>query len=267
MNREHLITILKGVWIGGTMTVPGVSGGSMAMILGIYDKLISSVSLIFKQPGRSAAFLLRFVLGAGVGMVLFSRVITFLLTTRAEFPLRFFFLGAVAGGVPMIYRQAGVKRLDFGAATYPVAGVLAVVILSLLPQGIFSPDGSFGVVSVLMELLGGIIIAVGLVLPGISVSQMLYMLGIYEGIMKNISQFQFLSLIPLGVGVLAGIFLTTKAVERLIHRYPQPTYLIILGFMFGSLPELFPGIPGGVDLTYSLAAAAAGFAVLYAMDR
>lgn len=267
MNREHLVTILKGMWIGGTMTVPGVSGGSMAMILGIYDKLICSVSLILKNPGKSGAFLLRFVLGAGAGMILFSRVITFLLTTRAEFPLRFFFLGAVAGGVPMIYRQAGVKRLDFGAAAYPVVGVMAVVILSLLPQGLFSPDGSFGLTSILMELLGGLIIAVGLVLPGISVSQMLYMLGIYESIMKNISQFQFLSLIPLGIGVMGGIFLTTKAVERLMCRYPQPTYLIILGFMFGSLPELFPGIPGGVDLVYSLGAGAAGVAVLHAMDR
>ena len=102
MNRDHLITILKGMWIGGTMTVPGVSGGSMAMIMGVYDRLISSVSSFFRNPGKSMSFLVRFVLGAGVGMVLFSRFISFLFTTRADVPLRFFFLGAVAGGVPMI---------------------------------------------------------------------------------------------------------------------------------------------------------------------
>ena len=192
MDRDNLITILKGMWIGGTMTVPGVSGGSMAMILGVYDRLISSVSSFFKNPGKSMSFLVRFVLGAGVGMVLFSRFISFLFTTRADVPLRFFFLGAVAGGVPMIYREAGIRKISLGAVAYPVIGILGVVILALLPTVLFAPDGSFGPGAVLIQLAGGVIIAVGLVLPGISVSQMLYMLGIYEGIIKNISTLNIL---------------------------------------------------------------------------
>ena len=71
MNRDNMNIILKGMWIGGTMTVPGVSGGSMAMIMGVYDRLISSISSFFKEPAESMAFLLKFVLGAGIGMVLF----------------------------------------------------------------------------------------------------------------------------------------------------------------------------------------------------
>ena len=155
MDRDNLITILKGMWIGGTMTVPGVSGGSMAMILGVYDRLISSVSSFFKNPGKSMSFLVRFVLGAGVGMVLFSRFISFLFTTRADVPLRFFFLGAVAGGVPMIYREAGIRKISLGAVAYPVIGILGVVILALLPTGLFAPDGSFGPGAVLIQLAGG----------------------------------------------------------------------------------------------------------------
>ena len=266
MNRDNMNIILKGMWIGGTMTVPGVSGGSMAMIMGVYDRLISSISSFFKEPAGSMAFLFKFVLGAGTGMVLFSRFISYLLTTRADVPLRFFFLGAVAGGVPMIYREAGVKKLDLGAVAYPVIGILGVVLLALIPSGLFTPDGSFGPAALLLQLAGGFIIAVGLVLPGISVSQMLYMLGIYETIIGNISSFHILPLIPLGAGVLGGIFLTTKVLERLMSRHPQPTYLIILGFMFGSLPELFPGIPTGADLAAALIAGAAGFAALYVMS-
>ena len=110
------------MWIGGTMTVPGVSGGSMAMIMGVYDRLISSISSFFKEPAGSMAFLLKFVLGAGTGMVLFSRFISYLFTTRADVPLRFFFLGAVAGGVPMIYREAGVKKLDLGGRKFRARG-------------------------------------------------------------------------------------------------------------------------------------------------
>lgn len=89
MNRDNMNIILKGMWIGGTMTVPGVSGGSMAMIMGVYDRLISSISSFFKEPAESMAFLLKFVLGAGIGMVLFSRFISYLFTTRADVPLRF----------------------------------------------------------------------------------------------------------------------------------------------------------------------------------
>lgn len=265
MNGDQLITILKGIWIGGTMTVPGVSGGSMAMIMGMYDRLIASVSSCFRSPARSVAFLLRFVAGAGIGMVVFSRFISFLFTTRADVPLRFFFLGAVAGGVPMIYKKAGIKKFSLGAAAYPVIGILAVVILTLLPTGLFTPDGSFGIGAVFLQLAGGVIIAIGLVLPGVSVSQMLYMLGIYESIIQNISTLTILPLIPLGAGVLGGVFLTARLLERLMERHPQPTYLIILGFMFGSLPELFPGVPRGADIWYSILGAGLGFAALYAM--
>ena len=70
-------------------------------------------------------------------MVLFSRFISFLFTTRAAVPLRFFFLGAVAGGVPMIYREAGIRKISLGAVAYPVIGILGVVILALLPTGLF----------------------------------------------------------------------------------------------------------------------------------
>ena len=267
MNRDGITTILKGMWIGGTMTVPGVSGGTMAMIMGLYDRLITSISSFFKHPRESCMFLFQFVAGAGVGMILFARFISMLFTTSADIPVRFFFLGAVAGGVPMIYKEAGLKGLSIKAVVYPVIGIGLVVLLAMLPQGLFGPQEGAGISGILMQLLGGVIIAVGLVLPGISVSQMLYMLGIYEGIIGNISRLNILPLIPLGVGVVGGIFLTTKVLENLMERHPQPTYLIILGFMFGSLPELFPGIPGGMTLVFSAVAAVLGFLALYAMSK
>ena len=267
MNRDNVNIILKGMWIGGTMTVPGVSGGSMAMIMGVYDRLISSISSFFKEPAGSMAFLLKFVLGAGTGMVLFSRFISYLLTTRADVPLRFFFLGAVAGGVPMIYREAGVKKLDLGAVAYPVIGILGVVLLALIPSGLFTPDGSFGPAALLLQLAGGFIIAVGLVLPGISVSQMLYMLGIYESTLKAVGNMDIAALVPLAAGGLLGTFFSAKVLEGLLEKHTRPTFLLILGFMFASLPELFPGIPAGAEAVYSLVAVGAGFMLLYGIGR
>lgn len=265
-NKDCLATVLKGLWIGGTMTVPGVSGGSMAMITGIYDRLIFAVSSFFKRPRENALFLAQFVAGSAVGMLLFARAISALFETQANIPLRFFFLGAVAGGVPMIFQAAGVRRPDIRSFLCVAAGVGLVLSLSFLPAGLFQP-GSGGVSGVLLQLAGGVIIAVGLVLPGISVSHMLYMLGIYERMMEQIGNMDILPLIPLGVGTVGGIFLTTRILEGLMKRYPQVTYLIILGFMFGSLPELFPGIPGGTLLICSALSALLGFCCLYAMSR
>ena len=263
------------MWIGGTMTVPGVSGGSMAMILGVYDRLISSVSSFFKNPGKSMSFLVRFVLGAGVGMVLFSRFISFLFTTRADVPLRFFFLGAVAGGIPLICRQAQVKKITWQALLWPLAGLLMVYGLAALPEGLFTAGlpgaaSSPGVPSfraLLFQFLGGCILAVALILPGISVSQMLLMLGLYEPVMEAVSSLRFASLLPLGLGAVLCTLLVTRLLGSAMQRRPQPTYLLILGFVLGSLGELYPGLPEGWNLLFAPLAAVAGYQLLSRLSR
>ena len=136
MNNHSVFTVVKGMIVGGTMLVPGVSGGSMAMILGIYDRLISSVSSFMKNKKENLIFLALFCLGGGLGMILFARPLLGLIE-RFPMPMMYFFLGAVAGGVPMIYKESGLKRLDYKVVLYPVIGILLVAGLSLLPAGLF----------------------------------------------------------------------------------------------------------------------------------
>lgn len=276
MKINTIYTIASGAWIGGTMTVPGVSGGSMAMILGVYDRLIGSVNGIFHKERRreSILFLLKFLLGAVAGLFLFSRLITFLLENEAcAFPTRFFFLGAVVGGAPMIFRAAGVKRVSAAVFLYPIIGIAAALLISLIPSGLFEIGGE-GFLSVLLgiliQLVGGLVIAVALVLPGISVSQMLLVLGIYEPLTEAVSSLDFmalLSFIPLVIGTLAGIFLTTGILERAMGRHPMGTYLLIFGFILGSLPELFPGLPAGWEIPLCILTAAAGFCAIFWISK
>jgi putative membrane protein len=94
----------------------------MAMVLGIYDRLISSVSRVFKEPKQSIPFLLWFALGGAGGILLFSRGISLLLSSRWEVPARFFFLGAVGGGIPLIFKEAGIKRFGSGDAVFVATG-------------------------------------------------------------------------------------------------------------------------------------------------
>lgn len=273
----HLVVALKGMWIGGTMTVPGVSGGSMAILLGIYDRLIFSISKFTKDIKNNIIFLVEFVLGAGVGLVLFSQFILMLLQ-KYTMPTSYFFLGAVAGGIPLIIKEANIKKSDFlnkktgkydhytvGKVflyiLYAFIGIGFVYLISLIPEGVFAANES-GIQNFLIKIAGGVIVAIALVLPGISVSQMLLMLGLYEEVFGSIKNFDILPLIPLGIGLVAGIILSTLAIGKAIEKHPQATYIIVFGFVLGSLPELFPGMPNGSEIFVCLLTAILGFAVI-----
>lgn len=274
---NHLVVALKGMWIGGTMTVPGVSGGSMAILLGIYDRLIFSISKFTKDIKNNIIFLVEFVLGAGVGLVLFSQFILMLLQ-KYTMPTSYFFLGTVAGGIPLIIKEANIKKSDFlnkktgkydhytvGKVflyiLYAFIGIGFVYLISLIPEGVFAANES-GIQNFLIKIAGGVIVAIALVLPGISVSQMLLMLGLYEEVFGSIKNFDILPLIPLGIGLVAGIILSTLAIGKAIEKHPQATYIIVFGFVLGSLPELFPGMPNGSEIFVCLLTAILGFAVI-----
>lgn len=256
--KKQLEVFLKGAWIGGTMTVPGVSGGTMAILLGIYDRLIGAVSGLIpgKQKGseegkeqnlyrerakRGVLFLVVFLLGAGLGMLAFAKLISGLLEQPiAGSYVRFFFLGAVAGGIPLIFSSAKVKKFSAWLIVLPVLGAALVYALNFLPEEMFSLEAAGGVGSLLLKLVGGVVLAIALVLPGVSASQMLYTLGIYEELIACISDLKIVPLIPLGIGTVLGILLVTKTLDTLMTKYPKQTFLIIFGFILGSIPELFP---------------------------
>lgn len=278
--KDAIITILKGLWTGGTMSVPGVSGGSMAMILGVYDRLISAVSNIFKDFKKSFLFLLEFGGGGIIGFLTILRGITWLMEQPSiVIPLHFFFLGAVAGGIPIILKSAKIKRFTAGCVGFPLIGILCVVLIAMLPSNLFSATSTDQLLRfILIQLFGGFILAFAFVLPGISTSLMLNMLGLYDklgvDIDKIIHEHQFMTVfeyIPLGVGVIVGTFLIAKILDKAMAKHPQGTYLIVFGFLLGSLPDLLRELDFSTATAatwiFSILATAIGFAALYMVSR
>ncbi|MBM6855370.1 DUF368 domain-containing protein [Mediterraneibacter glycyrrhizinilyticus] len=263
---NNLLTALKGLIIGGTMLVPGVSGGSMAMILGIYDRLISSVSSFMKNKKENLIFLVIFSMGGILGILLFANPLLQLIE-RYPMPMMYFFIGAVAGGVPLIVRQSGAKKLTWRIAGYVVLGLIAVLALGLLPPDLFSAENSTGVTGFLLLLVAGFVTAAALVLPGVSVSYLLLILGLYDRTMNAISTLHLPFLLPLGIGLVLGIVLITRALERALESHPHPSYFIILGFLLGSVFEIFPGIPQGILLPVCILTFAAGFSAIFFLSR
>ena len=119
----------------------------------------------------------------------------------------------------------------------------------------------------LVLVLAGIVAAAAHILPGISVSYLLLVMGLYHELMRAISEFNMTFLLPMGVGLLCGIILLTKGLEFLMKSYPQMSYLIILGFVLGSLAEVFPGIPIGTEWIFCMIAGGCGFYFIYTLSK
>lgn len=236
---SRLGVILCGFITGSVMAVPGISGGSAAMVIGVYDDLLRAVSRCFSEPRRNIPLLLRFALGGILGLFLMAGAISWLLTTQAEVPVRFLFLGAVAGGIPAIFRKAGVRRLNASGLVLILSGAAAVLLLASFPEGLFTP-GERGFADMALQFTGGMLLAAALVLPGISASHFLYMLGIYDAVMEKLSTLDLIPLLPLAAGTVLGLFLTARLIETLFQRHQAGTFLVILGFMLASLRELIP---------------------------
>lgn len=244
---KNLEMIWKGFIVGSSMSVPGVSGGTMAILLGIYQKLIGCISHFFSDVKGNLVCLGKFCLGSVVGIGTLAFVIQWLLDT-VPIPVSFLFLGAVIGGIPALYRETKQDSFGWSTAVFAFLGMVIVIGLGFLPTDAISFGAPTGWKSLVMCLFAGVIIAIALVLPGISTSHMLIVLGLYDATLKAITEFDIVFLIALAVFTLLGVILITKPLEWTMTRFPQKTYSMILGFVIGSVFEIFrdivlPAIP------------------------
>lgn len=218
----------------------------MAMILGIYNKLISSVSQLRKHFKKNIIFLIIFCGGGLIGVGLFAKPMAMLIEAFPNLTL-YFFIGAVIGGVPLIIKESKVKSFKLIELIYIVVGILLVFGIGSMTKVSVDIGSNIDLGMFIYLLVAGIIAAIALVLPGISVSYLLLVMGLYDPIMKAISDMNISFLLPLAVGLIIGILLTTKSLEYIMNKFPKVTYMIILGFVLGSLVELFPGLPQGIE--------------------
>lgn len=237
-TMDFLKNLLRGAIMGISEIIPGVSGGTMAVLMNIYDKLIGAISHLRKDFKNSASLLIPLVLGMAASILAFSHVITPLLQ---NYPMQvnFLFIGLVCGIIPMLFRHAkadGIKP----AQTLPFFIMFALMVLMACfyfvtdTSLIISMDaGTF-----IRFMLIGFLAAVCLILPGVSGSMIMVIFGIYASVIAAISRLDIPMLIPVGIGVIFGLIYGSKIIDYCLHHFPQGTYFAIIGLVSGSIISL-----------------------------
>lgn len=241
-------TLLKGMVIGVANAIPGVSGGTMMVAMGIYDKLIHAITHLFQQFMESMKVLLPILFGAAVGIVGLSFVIT---PAFEHFPIQtnLLFIGLIVGGLPMMFQKVKSHTINLGSIIGFLLFFAMVVVMAAMGENQGADaDVSFGLINCVKLFFVGIVAAATMVIPGVSGSMMLMLMGYYEVIIATIKEFveamahldiagmlQGMGvLIPMAIGAVVGIFAIAKLVEFVFERFPLVAYWSIIGLIVAS---------------------------------
>lgn len=240
--------ILKGAVIGIANIIPGVSGGTMAVAMGIYDTLIHSLTHLFKEFKKSVMTLLPILLGAAIGIVGLS----FLIEKMFHWiPMQtnLLFIGLILGGLPaMTVKVKGEKIKPGYIAAFLVFFVIVTGSAVLVSTEGKSADLSMSFLNIIKLFGVGVIASATMVIPGVSGSMMLMIMGYYNPLIETINNFiravlafdmngiwkGVCVLCPAGIGVVIGIFLIAKVVEIIFEKYPLHAYWAIIGLIAAS---------------------------------
>ena len=251
---KFIIDIIKGIFMGVANIIPGVSGGTMAVSMGVYDKMINAITNILKEFKKSFFTLLPLAIGMVGGIGLFSFIIPHCLTNYA-FPTCMCFTGLIVGGIPQIIENAGKGLKKEKKKVNPVHIVAFLITLGVAVWMAVTNGNDSGSTSLRTDFIGllllaviGIVAAATMVIPGVSGSLVLMILGYYAGIMNSISGFisalknfdwsalghHILILAPFGIGCVLGIVLISKLISWLLKKFESVTYCAILGLIVAS---------------------------------
>ena len=244
---KFVLEMLRGMVIGLANIIPGVSGGTMMVSMGVYDTLIHCITHLFKEFKKSILTLLPYA----VGMVLAIGGLSFALKWAfAVYPLptNTLFIGLILGGLPAILRQVkGKKKGAVGAVLFVVFFALIIVMQIFQSEHVATITLSFGEVVKLFVL--GAVASATMVIPGVSGSMILKLLGYYEpvvtvaipGLISGLAHGEWAAvganvgiLLPFGLGIVVGIFAIAKLIEVLLARWEGQTYCAILGLVTAS---------------------------------
>lgn len=243
--KSFFADMAKGAAIGVSMIIPGVSGGTLAVLLNVYDKLINAISDLRKDFKNSVSFLLPILLGAGLAVAAMIIPLNYALD-NAPFPTVMLFAGLMAGSCPKIVKDGikqGFNKLNILSLVLPFLLVIGICFIPELGKADLSAQ--MPVYGYFVLLLVGAVASCALIVPGVSGSMLLLIFGYYKPIFDTVPALltdfghSFLVLLTFAVGLIIGFFSIAKLMKLLLKKFPRGTMWAIIGFVIGSIPAIF----------------------------
>lgn len=236
---------LKGLALGVAAIAPGISGGALAVIFGLYDKITYFIAHFTKNFKENVLYFMPVGIGGVVGVLIFSRIIEYLFYFY-EVEVKYAFIGLMFGTIPLVVQEANKKGYKKGYL------IPFIITLSITLVAAYFENNEINIImdagtAPLNLIIYGIIIGFGTIIPGISASIILMYMGSYEIVISAISNIQIFTLFFLGSGFVLSVLLFAKIICILFERAYGITYYAILGLVLGSVVSIFPGFHLNVD--------------------
>lgn len=234
--------------IGVANIIPGVSGGTMAVAMGIYDKMIHAATHLFSEFKKSMKILLPIVIGAVIAIVIGAKIIGFSLE-KAPIQTNLFFIGLILGSLPLMAQKVKGKKIQLSyILAFLIFFVIVIAFALMGEEEGRAADLSLSVIGILKLFGVGVVAAATMVIPGVSGSMMLMLMGYYNPVLNTINSFvsnladgdiagmwsDCGVLIPFGIGVVVGIFAIAKIIEKIFEKFPMQAYWAIIGLIIAS---------------------------------
>ncbi|MFD1361987.1 DUF368 domain-containing protein [Lentibacillus salinarum] len=261
--------IYRGILMGASDVIPGVSGGTIAVVLGIYDRLIAAINgFLSKEWKKQLGFLVPLGIGIVTAIFLLSNAIKWLFEHYPG-PTKFFFLGLILGVLPYLFHKADAKNKFQGKhIMLLLLGAVIVGSLAFLQANEGPVVENMTTSTYILLFFSGFIASSALVLPGISGSLLLVILGMHTTVITAISNLQLDIIAVTGAGIVIGIVFMSKLVNFFLNNYYTGTFAVIIGMVIGSVFVVFPGWPSeGLLVLMSIVTFASGLAAAYLLGK
>ncbi|GGM34220.1 DUF368 domain-containing protein [Paraliobacillus quinghaiensis] len=261
--------IYRGMMMGASDVVPGVSGGTIAVVLGIYDQLIEAVNGFFsKEWKKNLGFLIPLGIGILTAVFLLAGVIEYLFEHYPG-PTQFTFLGLIIGVLPYLLHKSEAKyKFKVNHFFLLFVGIALVASMLFFRSDTTAPITDITLATYGFLFLAGFIASAAMILPGISGSFLLLIIGVYGTVINAISELKLDIIAVVGLGIAMGILVMSKVIHYFLENYTTATFAVIIGLVTGSIFVIFPGWPTSTSgVITSIMTFALGLFVAFLLGR
>lgn len=247
----------KGILIGAGCILPGISSGVLCVIFGIYEKLLDSILNFFSDIRKNFKFLFPIALGGITGVIIFSKILQYLLY---KFPMqtKSAFIGLILGGIVLLFKELNKKE------KFRIKNLFYLLVSLLIGIAMVYIENKSGIesienVSYIYLLISGFLMSIGIVIPGVSNTIILMLLGVYSLYLSSVSTLYLPVLIPMAIGIIIGSIIFMKIIKYLLDKFYVQTMFSIIGFTLGSIFVLLPETQTIIEIVIAFLWALSGY--------